>query len=474
MLPDYLSMFLADHDCLSVENPATGEVVAKVAIHTLPQISAMIDKATSQGRAWAARTAGERAAVLKRWHSLIMGSQEELAAICTMECGKPFAESLGEVAYAASFVEWFAEEGKRTYGETIPTFAQGKRVLTLKQPVGTCAAITPWNFPLAMITRKVAPALAAGCAMLVKPAEATPLSALALEGLAAEAGLPQGLFRIVCTEDPVSVGKLFCEHPQVSKLSFTGSTAVGKTLLAQAAGTVKRVSMELGGNAPFIIFSDADIDAAVEGFMLSKFRNAGQTCVCANRLLVHDSIREAVFERLLPLVRKLKVGPGNVPQTQVGPLINRHAVQKVAALVRGAVEQGAIVLEGGEFHPAGPQFFQPTVLDGVTAGMTIANTEIFGPVVSVISFKTEEEALRIANSTPYGLAAYFYSRDIGRIWRVMEGLEYGMVAVNEGALSTEVAPFGGVKESGLGREGSRYGIEEYLEIKYSLIGGLAA
>jgi succinate-semialdehyde dehydrogenase/glutarate-semialdehyde dehydrogenase len=424
------------------------------------------------GGSWAARTAKERAKVLRSWHDLILEEMENLAMICTLECGKPLAESRGEVAYAASFIEWFAEEGKRAYGETIPSFANGKRILTIKQPVGVCAAITPWNFPLAMITRKVAPALAAGCSILVKPAEVTPLSALALEALAIKAGLPEGLFKVICTDDPVTVGKQFCDHAVIRKLSFTGSTAVGKLMLAQCASTVKRVSMELGGNAPFIIFDDADVDAAVDGFMLSKFRNAGQTCVCANRLLVQDSIHDSVVQKLTERVRALRVGSGK-DDVQIGPLINQKAVDKVSAIVADAVRSGARLLEGGANYHQGTNFFQPTMLDNVNPSMEIAQTEIFGPVVPIIRFQSEADAISISNDTPYGLAAYFYARDIGRIWRVMESLEYGMVAVNEGALSSEVAPFGGIKQSGMGREGSRHGLDEYLEIKYALIGGLS-
>lgn len=471
MLPDYLSPFLAESG-LRVTNPATHECIATVAIQSAELIEDAIRTADVAGGSWAARTAKERAKVLRSWHDLILEEMENLAMICTLECGKPLAESRGEVAYAASFIEWFAEEGKRAYGETIPSFANGKRILTIKQPVGVCAAITPWNFPLAMITRKVAPALAAGCSILLKPAEVTPLSALALEALAIRAGLPEGLFKVICTDDPVTVGKQFCGHAVIRKLSFTGSTAVGKLMLAQCASTVKRVSMELGGNAPFIIFDDADVDAAVDGFMISKFRNAGQTCVCANRLLVQDSIHDSVVRKLTERVRALRVGSGT-DDVQIGPLINQQAVDKVSAIVADAVRSGARLLEGGAGYHLGTNFYQPTMLDNVTPSMEIAQTEIFGPVVPIIRFQSEADAISISNDTPYGLAAYFYARDIGRIWRVMESLEYGMVAVNEGALSSEVAPFGGIKQSGMGREGSRHGLDEYLEIKYALIGGLS-
>ena len=476
MIPDYLSPYLvaADAPGMDVINPADDVLVARVKLTSLDDADAAIARADSVRHDWAARTAKDRAAVLRRWHDLIVSNKDALAALCTAECGKPLAESLGEVAYAAGFIEWFAEEGKRAYGETIPTFAVGKRVLTVKQPVGTCAAITPWNFPLAMLTRKVGPALAAGCSIVVKPAEATPLSALALEALAAEAGLPDGLFTVLVTDDPAALGRLFCAHPLIRKLSFTGSTPIGKILIAQAAETVKRVSMELGGNAPFIVFDDADLDAAVEGFMVSKFRNAGQTCVCANRLLVQDGIYDAFLDKLATRIASLSVGRGDMAGTQIGPLINGAAVEKVRALVDDALSQGAKAMVGGAVHNAGPHYYQPTLLSGVTTAMAITSTEIFGPVAAAIRFSDEGEAVRMANATPFGLAAYFYARDLGRVWRVMEALEYGMVGVNEGAISTEVAPFGGIKQSGLGREGSAHGLDEYLEIKYALMGGLSA
>jgi len=473
LLPEFLFPYLAI-DGLAVSNPATGQQIATVAISSADMIDQHLVHAHEAGAVWASQTAKARATILIRWHDLILSHSNELARLCTLECGKPLAESVGEVAYAASFIQWFAEEAKRAYGETVPTFAAGKRVLTIKQPVGLCAAITPWNFPLAMVTRKVAPALAAGCAIVVKPAEATPLSALALEALAIEAGLPVNLFKVVCTSDPAAVGQQFCAHPLIRKISFTGSTAVGKLLLAQAAPGVKRVSMELGGNAPFIIFDDADIDAALDGFMLSKYRNAGQTCVCANRLLIQDGVYDQVVSRLADRVRNLRVGHGMDEGVQIGPLIDDRAVSKVSALVRSAIDQGAMLVEGGAADPAGPNFYKPTLLAEVSPQLDIAQAEIFGPVTTAIRFADEAEAIHLANDTPYGLAAYFYARDIGRVWRVLEGLEYGMVAVNEGALSTEVAPFGGMKESGLGREGSRHGLDEYLELKYALIGGLAA
>lgn len=457
---------------LAVLNPATEQQIAEVREFAPAEIAALIDAADAARPAWAAETAKARAAVLRRWFALIMERQEELAALVTAECGKPLAEARGEVAYGASFIEWFAEEGKRAYGETVPTFAAGKRVLTIKQPVGTCAAITPWNFPIAMITRKVAPALAAGCAIVVKPAEATPLSALALETLAHEAGVPRDVFRVVPSNDPAAVGSLFCSHPKVRKLSFTGSTRVGKILMAQASENVTRLSLELGGNAPFIVFDDADLDAAADGLMASKFRNAGQTCVCANRILVQDGVYDAFVERVRAKVAALVVGDGAAPGTTIGPLINRAGVDKVASLVEDALAHGAEAAMGGNRSNAGATFYEPTVLTGVQPDMAIATSEIFGPVVPVIRFTNEDEAVRIANDTPYGLAAYFYARDLGRVWRVMEALEYGMVGVNDGILSTEVAPFGGIKQSGLGREGSRHGLDEYLELKYCLMGGI--
>ncbi len=457
---------------LAVLNPATEQQIAEVREYAPAEIAALIDAADAARPAWAAETAKARAIVLRRWFALIMERQEELAALVTAECGKPLAEARGEVAYGASFIEWFAEEGKRAYGETVPTFAAGKRVLTIKQPVGTCAAITPWNFPIAMITRKVAPALAAGCAIVVKPAEATPLSALALETLAHEAGVPRDVFRVVPSNDPAAVGSLFCSHPKIRKLSFTGSTRVGKILMAQASENVTRLSLELGGNAPFIVFDDADLDAAADGLMASKFRNAGQTCVCANRILVQDGVYDAFVERVRAKVAALVVGDGAAPGTTIGPLINRAGVDKVASLVEDALAHGARAAMGGNRSNVGATFYEPTVLTGVQPDMAIATSEIFGPVVPVIRFTDEDEAVRIANDTPFGLAAYFYARDLGRVWRVMEALEYGMVGVNDGIISTEVAPFGGIKQSGLGREGSRHGLDEYLELKYCLMGGI--
>lgn len=473
-VPEFMQKYLDDAGEMVVLNPANGEQIAALRPYSTADIDAIIVKAEQARKGWATLTAKMRAQRLQEWYAQIVAHSDDLAALCTAESGKPLAESRGEVAYAASFIEWFAEEAKRACGETIPSFATGKAVLTMKEPVGTCAAITPWNFPLAMITRKAAPALAAGCAMIVKPAEATPLCALALEALAIRSGIPADIFRVVPSANPAGVGELFCSHPLIRKISFTGSTPVGKRLLAQAAGTVKRVSMELGGNAPFIVFDDADLDAAIDGLMVSKFRNAGQTCVCANRVLVQDRVHDAFVAKLVARVEALKIGDGAEPGVQIGPLIDERALAKVAHLAADAIAAGAVLACGGKAHDAGPRFYAPTVLTGVTQSMTIAQSEIFGPIAPVLRFADEAEAIAIANDTPFGLAAYFYARDIGRIWRVMEGLEYGMVAVNEGALSTEIAPFGGIKESGLGREGSRHGLDEYLELKYALIGGLAA
>ena len=469
-----IQRYLDEKDGMPVLNPATGERITAVRTYALDEISEIVNRAENAREDWAALTAKVRAARLREWYDQIMAHRDLLAQLCTAECGKPLTESLGEVVYAASFIEWFAEEAKRTYGETIPTFAPGKAVITVKEPVGTCAAITPWNFPLAMITRKVGPALAAGCAMIVKPAEATPLSALALEALAAQARIPKDIFRVVPSSEPAEVGKLFCSHPVIRKISFTGSTPVGKLLLAQAAGSVKRVSMELGGNAPFIVFDDADLDAAIEGLMVSKFRNAGQTCVCANRVLVQEGVHDAFVAKLVERVGRLKVGDGSEAGVEIGPLIDERALAKVSSLAADAVASGAVTACGGTPHEAGKQFFTPTVLTGVSQEMQIAKSEIFGPIAPVIRFTSEADAIRMANDTPFGLAAYFYARDVGRVWRVMAGLEYGMVAANEGVLSTEIAPFGGIKESGLGREGSRHGLDEYLELKYALIGGLSA
>ncbi len=467
-----LDAYKQNGDGLGVANPATGAHLATVKDYSLDEVTACIEAASQAMPAWAKRTAKERAGILQRWFALVMKHQEELAHLVTAECGKPLAEARGEVAYGASFIEWFAEEGKRAYGEVIPTHNPGARIVVVKQPVGVVSAITPWNFPVAMITRKAAPALAAGCPMIVKPAEATPLSALALEALAYEAGVPEGVFKVVTTREPAEVGRVLTTHPAVRKISFTGSTAVGKILMRQAADTVKRASMELGGNAPFIVFDDADLDAAVAGAMASKYRNAGQTCVCANRFYVQAGVYDAFIEKFSEKVAALKVGDGAQDGTDVGPLINSAALEKVTSLVKGAMDAGARAVVGGKAADFGGNYYTPTVLADTTPDMAISNAEIFGPVAPVFKFHDEEDVIRMANDTPYGLAAYFYARDLGRVWRVAEALEYGMVGINEGILSTEVAPFGGVKESGIGREGARQGLDEYLEVKYMLMGGL--
>ena len=455
-----------------VTNPANGAVIAEVADLDASDARAAIEAAAGAFPAWSARTAKERAAVLRRWFELIMAAQEDLAQLMTAEQGKPLAETRGEVAYGASFIEWLAEEAKRVYGDVIPTHAAGKRILTFKQPIGVVSAITPWNFPNAMITRKVAPAIAAGCTVVIKPPRETPLSALALAELAQRAGLPRGVFNVVTTTRSREVGLELTQNPLVRKFSFTGSTEIGKLLMAQCATTVKKVSLELGGNAPFIVFDDADLDQAVEGALASKYRNMGQTCVCANRFLVQDAVYDDFETKLAARVATMKVGDGAEPGVVQGPLINMEAVEKVERLLAEAVADGAKVEVGGHRHALGGTFFEPTVVTGVEPGMAISREEIFGPVATLTRFTDEAEAIRIANDTEFGLASYFYARDIGRIIRVAEALEYGMVAVNDGILSTEVAPFGGVKASGIGREGSKYGIEDYVEIKYVLLGGL--
>lgn len=457
----------------AVINPANGETLAEVSDCGKADTDTAIEAAHRAFDLWKREPAKARAAILRRWFELIMQHQDSLAELMTLECGKPLAESKGEVAYGASFVEWFGEEAKRTYGDAIPTPNNDRRILAIKQPVGVCTAITPWNFPLAMITRKVAPALAAGCTMVVKPAEATPLTALVLAELGTEAGLPKGVLNIVTASQGKEVGEVLSTHPLVRKVSFTGSTPVGKMLIKQAADSVKRVSMELGGNAPFIVFDDADLDAAVSGAMASKYRNTGQTCVCVNRFLVQVGVAPAFAEKLAEASRKLQVGDGLAEGTQQGPLINSAGMEKVEDLLKDAIQQGATVVTGGQRHKLGGNYFEPTVLTGVKPDMRIAREEIFGPLAAISTFKTEDEAIAMANDTPFGLASYFYTQDMGRIWRVAEALEYGMVGINEGIISTEVAPFGGVKESGLGREGSQYGIDEYLELKYLCMGGLS-
>jgi succinate-semialdehyde dehydrogenase/glutarate-semialdehyde dehydrogenase len=458
-------------EAINVTNPADGAVLGSVPGLSREEVAAAIDAANAALPAWRARTAAERAALLRRWFELIMANQEDLAALMTAEQGKPLAESRGEIAYAASFVEWFAEEGKRVYGDMIPTFQQGTRIVVLKEPIGVCAAITPWNFPAAMITRKAAPALAAGCVMLVKPAGQTPLSALALARLAEQAEIPAGVFNVVTGRSSV-IGGEFTRNPIVRKLSFTGSTEIGRLLMRQCADTVKKVSLELGGNAPFIVFDDADLDAAVQGAMVSKYRNSGQTCVCANRILVQDGIYDAFAARLVAAVQSLKVGDGSQAGVQQGPLIDMQAVEKAESHIADALSKGGTLLAGGQRHSLGGTFFQPTVLGDVTGDMRIAAEETFGPVAPLFRFTTEDQAVGMANDTEFGLAAYFYSRDMARVWRVSEALEYGMVGINTGLLSNVVAPFGGIKQSGIGREGSKYGIEEYLEVKYLCMSGI--
>jgi len=455
-----------------VTNPANGEVLSRLPDMLEGETRRAIEAANAAWPAWAAKTAKERASIMRKWFDLMMANQEDLAIIMTSEQGKPLAESRGEVAYGASFIEWFAEEGKRIYGDIIPQTQAGRRILVLKQPIGVVAAITPWNFPNAMITRKCGPALAAGCPIVIKPPAETPLSALALVVLAERAGIPKGIFNVVTTKHSSRVGQEMTGNSIVRKFSFTGSTEIGKLLMRQCAATVKKVSLELGGNAPFIVFDDADLDAAVTGAMLSKFRNMGQTCVCANRLFVQDKVYDAFAEKLSKAVGTLKVGDGLGDGVMQGPLINMEAVEKVERLIKDATGKGAKITTGGKRHPLGHTFFEPTVLTEVNTQMAIAQEEIFGPVATLFRFKTEADAIRLANDTEYGLAAYFYARDLGRVWRVAEALEYGIVGINEGIISTEVAPFGGMKESGIGREGSKYGIEDFLEVKYLAMGGL--
>jgi succinate-semialdehyde dehydrogenase/glutarate-semialdehyde dehydrogenase len=457
---------------VSIANPASGEVIASMPDMGAAETRRAIEAADAAWPAWRALTAKQRGAILKKWHDLIVANADDLALLMTSEQGKPLAEARGEALYGASFVEWFAEEAKRTYGDVIPQTIASQRLIVLKQPIGVAAAITPWNFPCAMITRKVAPALAAGCPVVVKPAEQTPLTALALAVLAERAGFPPGVFNIVtgsAASAPLIGGEL-TGNPAVRKLSFTGSTEVGRLLMAQCAPTLKKVSLELGGNAPFIVFDDADVDAAVEGAMASKYRNAGQTCVCANRLLVQAGVYEEFAQKLAAKVAALKVGAGTEEGVNQGPLIDAQALAKVEAHVADALEKGARVLTGGKRHAKGGTFFEPTVLADVTPAMRCAREETFGPVAPLFKFADEAEAIALANATEYGLAGYFYARDLGRVWRVAEALEYGMVGVNVGLIANEVAPFGGVKQSGIGREGSKYGIEEYLEIKYVCLG----
>jgi succinate-semialdehyde dehydrogenase / glutarate-semialdehyde dehydrogenase len=455
----------------AIDNPATGAPIARVPRLGEAETTRAIDAAARAFPHWAKRTAKERAIILRRWFDLVIAHREDIALIMTSEQGKPLAEARGEVDYAASYIEFYAEEAKRIYGEINPTFRADSRILVIRQPIGVVAAITPWNFPAAMITRKIAPALAVGCAAVVKPAPETPLTALALGELAQRAGVPAGVLNII-TGDAPAIGKAMCEHPAVRFLGFTGSTEVGKLLMRQAASTVKKIGLELGGNAPFIVFDDADLDAAVEGALASKFRNMGQTCVCANRLFAQEGVYDAFVEKLTRAVGALRLGDGTAPGVNQGPLINEDAAAKVEAHVADALAKGARATIGGKRHALGRTFFEPTVLADVTPAMQLAREETFGPVAPVFRFKDEEEAIRLANATPFGLAAYFYARDLGRVWRVAEALECGMVGINSGLISSELAPFGGVKESGVGREGSRHGAEEFVEIKYILMGGL--
>ncbi|MEE8195702.1 MAG: NADP-dependent succinate-semialdehyde dehydrogenase [Acidiferrobacterales bacterium] len=456
---------------IEVNNPADGSILGTVPAMGKDDTRRAIAAADAAWPAWRAMTGKERAVIMRKWFDLMMQNQEDLAVLMTREQGKPLAESRGEIAYAASFIEWFAEEAKRVYGDVIPHPLHGKRIIVLKQPIGVVASITPWNFPAAMITRKCGPALAAGCTVVCKPASQTPYTALALAELAARAGIPKGVFNVI-TGPASEIGAELTSNPTVRKLGFTGSTEVGKQLMAQCAGTVKKVSFELGGNAPFIVFDDADLEAAVAGAMASKYRNTGQTCVCANRFLVQDGVYDAFAQRLADAVGKLKVGSGLTEGVQQGPLIDMRALEKVEFHIADATQKGARVVAGGSRHALGGTFFEPTVLANVTADMAVANEETFGPVAPLFRFRDEGEAIEMANDTAFGLAAYFYSRDVGRVWRVAEALEHGIIGINEGIISNEVAPFGGMKESGIGREGSKYGMDEFLEIKYLCMGGI--
>jgi succinate-semialdehyde dehydrogenase / glutarate-semialdehyde dehydrogenase len=454
-----------------VTNPATGEVLAQVPDMEATETRRAIEAAKAAWPEWRRKTAKERATLLRKWYDLMMANVDDLAWIMTAEQGKPLAESKDEISYAAAFIEWFAEEGKRVYGDTIPSPWNDRRLLVVKEPVGVCCAITPWNFPAAMITRKAGPALAAGCTMVVKPAESTPLSAFALAVLAERAGIPAGVLNVL-TGEPRAIGGEMTSNPDVRKITFTGSTGVGRLLMRQSADTIKKLSLELGGNAPLIVFDDADLDAAVEGTIISKFRNTGQTCVCANRVYVQDGVYDEYAEKLVVAVKQLKVGNGLEPGVLQGPLIDEAAVEKAEDHISDAVSKGARVLLGGKRHSLGHTFFEPTVLADVTAKMKVARNETFGPVAPLFRFYKDEEAVQLSNDTEFGLASYFFGRDIGRIWRVADQLEYGMVGINTGLISTEAAPFGGIKQSGLGREGSHYGIDEFLEVKYLCFGGL--
>lgn len=456
---------------INVTNPATGELLGTIPEMGSAETRRAIENANTALPIWRAKTAKERSVILRRWFELIMVNQEDLAVIMTAEQGKPLAESRGEIAYAAAFIEWFAEEAKRIYGDTIPGHSADKRIVVIKEPIGVCAAITPWNFPAAMITRKAGPALAAGCTMVVKPATATPFSALALAELGERAGIPAGVFSVV-TGSAAAIGGEMTANPIVRKLTFTGSTEIGKQLMAQCAATVKKVSLELGGNAPFIVFDDADLDAAVEGAVASKYRNTGQTCVCTNRLLVQEGVYDDFVQKLSAAVAKMKIGNGLTGEVQQGPLIDMAAVEKIEEHIADAVGKGAKIALGGKRHALGGTFFEPTVITDVTPQMLVAREETFGPLAPIFKFSSDAEAIKMANDTEFGLASYFYSRDVRRVWKVAEALEYGMVGVNTGLVSTEVAPFGGMKESGIGREGSKYGIEEFIEVKYICMGGI--
>lgn len=464
--------WLHSKQSFSVYNPADGQVLAQVADASAKDAAQAVEAAACALASWSALPTSERAALLLRWYQLLLQHQDDLARIMTLEQGKPLSEAKGEIAYGASYLQWFSEEAKRLYGSTIPAPSADKRIIVQRQPVGVVTAITPWNFPNAMLSRKAAAALAAGCSFVVKPAQQTPLSALALAELAQQAGIPAGVFNVVVGTDAKAIGEVLTQHPKVAKFSFTGSTAVGKQLAKQCADSVKRVSLELGGNAPFIVFADADLDAAVDGLMASKFRNAGQTCVCANRILVQDEVYQAFSDKLLAKVAALTVGNGLTADNQIGPLIDDKAIQKVSQLVSEATAQGANLMHGGKVHSAGKQFYSPSVLSDVTREMAISQQEIFGPVAALQRFSTEQEAITLANSTEYGLAAYFYSRDIGRVFRVSQALQFGMVGINEGIISNAAAPFGGVKQSGYGREGSQYGLDDYTELKYLCLGGI--
>ena len=457
---------------MSVINPATGKVIIQVGDAGIVETELAIKAAKKAFKMWSSKSANERATLLRKWFNLMMLHQDDLAKMLTLEQGKPLAEAKGEIAYGAAFVDWFAEEGKRVYGDTIPAPSGDKRIIVIKQPVGVVASITPWNFPHAMIARKAAAALSAGCTFVVRPATQTPLSALAMAELAERAGIPAGVFNVVVGKDARGMGKILTQHPDIAKFTFTGSTPVGKALIAQCATSVKKVSMELGGNAPFIVFNDADINAAVQGALASKYRNAGQTCVCTNRIFVQRGAIEEFTEKFTKAVAGLVMGDGLTDGVNIGPMISSDAVSDVDALVNDSVAVGAVVALGGKRDPAGEAFYQPTILTNVTNDMAIARNEIFGPVSPIIVFDDEDEVIAMANDTEYGLAAYFYARDIGLIWRVSEGLEYGMIGINEAAISNAAAPFGGVKQSGNGREGSKYGLDDYLDIKYLCMGGL--